>query len=442
MSSSSVEVTSGDAVQELARRVAALERLAALADRIPALEREVAALRGERGEIGVVVPSTPATPVPADLQLLERVWHTAPLPARLEFLRSQLPSGGRLAAALQETARLVGLLDRKQDLESWIRDYPSMFADAFATLSAPETSAPGNDAEELAQRTLGEARYLLETQVRLLGIEWIEPGPNDPVTEVHSVVEEVAGAGAAPGRVSACRRRGFRWNGEVQLPALVARQPEGSAPPRAAEFQPPVEPTKPAAAWSRAGDEAESVELNPRGGGVAVATASAPSPAPVPMNRPEQPAWLMSLQRSIPNGDRTTAGALTRGLADLVTRLNSGSSELPDYEITVALKPLLALLGTGAGVWRPDLPQPWTEAFQRGRPELLAWLSEHLALEIFVPVVGEAFSLETMQMTAERRTAHPHEWGTVARVEAPGLVRGGQVLLPARVVRYESGGGA
>ena len=44
-----------------------------------------------------------------------------------------------------------------------------------------------------------------------------------------------------------------------------------------------------------------------------------------------------------------------------------------------------------------------------------------------------------MTAVGERRTAHAHEDGTVARLETVGLARGGRTLVPAQVTRYVAG---
>ena len=69
-------------------------------------------------------------------------------------------------------------------------------------------------------------------------------------------------------------------------------------------------------------------------------------------------------------------------------------------------------------------------------PEPLAGNSE-----AFSPPAGAAFDSETMEMVGARRTAHPHEHNTVARVETPGTQTEHEIVAKAQVVVYRTGAG-
>jgi hypothetical protein len=84
-------------------------------------------------------------------------------------------------------------------------------------------------------------------------------------------------------------------------------------------------------------------------------------------------------------------------------------------------------------------PESWREAWETALPELPAWLAQRAQLELVAPEERAPFVPERMEATESRRTAHPHEQNTVARLEQVGMLREGRVLFPARVIRYETG---
>lgn len=69
-------------------------------------------------------------------------------------------------------------------------------------------------------------------------------------------------------------------------------------------------------------------------------------------------------------------------------------------------------------------------------PEPLAGNSES-----FSPSAGATFDSETMEMVGARRTAHPHEHNTVARVETPGTQTEHEIVAKAQVIVYRTGAG-
>ncbi len=450
-------------ISALQRRLTALESASASEPRIRVLEEELRALREEvrsaRGSDTGAVPSPAPNSTPGS-SLLEQVWQSAPLAARLQFLQGLLGPDSPYQPIVSEAAELLRLLRHEGELERWFTGYPSVFIDAVTALDRDDEITASGPEEEVVQTTLGEARYEALNTLRRMGIEWIGPKPGDPITEAHSIVGEESVSGVPAGKIVRCHRRGFRWQGQLLLPALVTRQP-GSIQPES--LQPSAPSTNPTRDRDRDHDHDRNPDqphASPTPTLTLIPQQSTPATHPDPerpypnpnlhLNRPQAspnlpqanphpfPDWLRLLGRRTPEGDGGTAGEVLRGLSKICAQVERGS--VPSaYELNLALAPLLPLLGAGGGLWRADLPPAWGELFQQIRPELLHWLEEVLQVEVLQPGVGSPFCAETMEIAGERRSAHPHEWGTVARLETPGLRRGSEVLVPARVVRYEAG---
>ena len=123
-------------------------------------------------------------------------------------------------------------------------------------------------------------------------------------------------------------------------------------------------------------------------------------------------------------------------LSALAGCAGQGDDPITVVELRELMGSLAPLLGPGSGTL--ELPPEWVEAWAGVRADLLAWLRKELGLELVSPSERSLFVPGVMEVAGTRRTAHPHEQGTVAKVEQPGLLRNGQVFLPARVVRYEA----
>jgi hypothetical protein len=119
---------------------------------------------------------------------------------------------------------------------------------------------------------------------------------------------------------------------------------------------------------------------------------------------------------------------------------------LPDRSaegLRMALLPLLPLLGPGPGALLREAPPEWLDASLEARPELFQWLRSTLDVEPVAPAERAEFTAGAMEVAGERRTAHPLEQGKVARLERVGLATAaGEILFPARVIRYEMGDGS
>lgn len=348
------------------------------------------------------------------------VWSAAPLGLRLRFARDLLQADHPLQSALKEAAALEDLRGRGSDLEAWLTNYPSLFVDAISRVGGGEegrgvSDLPSSDAAEaLATETLAEARRALDACLAALGVEWIAPRPGARITDEQEVVGEEE-ATSAPGTVARLHRLGFRWQGRLYQPAQVwrtaAKRP--SPPPALPDGTPEV-----AAAESSVAEEA-----------------TASRPAVVGADR--WPDWLRTLHLHGFGQDSLSARAILDVLSRLVEGTAHGLSEsFSEGEMRDLLEPLLPLLGPRYAAALSDLPPLWSRAFEEAREPLQTWLRDVLGITILSPANGEPFRREIMETVGTRRTAHPREAGTVARVERVGLQWQGRLLFPAQVVRY------
>ncbi len=214
------------------------ERFAALSG---AIERAEAA-RAE-AEKRALEAETQAVYVRAHHDAYRQAWQAAPLLMRLRFVRELLPAEHSSHSALKEAAALEELRRRGQDLETWLTNYPSLFADAMQSLDAgTEADDTAPDAAEtdpveiLAAQTAADARAVLESALQAMGVTWIAPSPGDAVLAEHEVVgEEESPSGE--GRIAQMRRRGFRIRGRLAVPAQVTRAIRPGARPAAGAKQ-------------------------------------------------------------------------------------------------------------------------------------------------------------------------------------------------------------
>jgi molecular chaperone GrpE (heat shock protein) len=169
--------------------------------------------------------------VRGSLDTYRQVWQSAPLTHRLKFLRELLPEEHRLQPVLNEASALEDLRKRGRDLETWLVNYPSLFADAMQSLETGTQSItagahPAGSKPEavdiLALQTLEEAKTTLSGALQALGITWIAPSPGDLVLSEHEVIADERSP-QPEGRVAGVRRRGFRVQGRVAMPAQVTR---------------------------------------------------------------------------------------------------------------------------------------------------------------------------------------------------------------------------
>jgi hypothetical protein len=374
------------------------EPLLELGQRIAALEAAVVA------SLGTTVPPAPVQSAGNTSDSLRRVWGAAPLTSRIAFVRGLLPVEHPLRAVLGEVSGLVDLCAAPAELESWLARYPTLFAEAAAgAVLPPAPLGPDDDLGSLATELLLEIRERVSTILGGLGVTWIVPAAGDPVITDYEVVGEEPSSELSSGRITRVRRPGFRRLGRLELSAQVIVAGSGASPQAAA---PPVE------TWQR------------------VAPSSSPS-----VGIGGGPEWLQLLRGQ--TGGQAAPEA--QRCLDVLGRVAQAGRSASDADVAEAFGPLLAWLGTGWGSAGP-LPAPWLEALAPYRTQLLAWLAAELSAELVVAAERDGFEPDAMEGVGERRTAHPHERGTVARLQAPGLRREGRVLLRARVIRYESGG--
>jgi molecular chaperone GrpE (heat shock protein) len=364
----------------------------ALRPQLEALAQRIEAAAG----LGPAAPpeGSPDTP-------LARVWTAAGLALRLRFVRGFLPAGHPRQPALAEVESLVELCGDAAALEAWLSGYPSAFAEAGMSLEAELRPDPRDDGDLLACEVLAAVREEVARSLGALGVTWIVPRAGDEVSLESEVVGEEPDDAVSPGRVKALRRPGFRRRGRLELPAQVIR---------AARAQ-----------------TVRSVEPAP-----------APEPvlAPSPASREPAPDWLRALRLQPVTGDGTVL------MEALETLAASAPGTAPEAAMRRALEPLLGLLATGwAGEELQGSPA-WAAAAAAVRLSLLEWLRRREQLELIVPAEQSAVDPASMEVVGERRTAHAHERGRVARVQRAGLLRGERVLIPARVIRYEAGGSA
>ena len=419
-----------------------------------------------------------------------QAWQAAPLILRLRFVRELLPAEHASHNVLKEAAALEELRRRGQDLETWLTNYPSLFADAMQSLDAgagANVAAPSahdtNPVDILAAQTVSDARAALETTLQAMGVTWIAPSPGDSVLAEHEVILEDPSPNGE-GRVAKLRRRGFRVQGRLAIPAQINRTvmagaaapaeskaaaqiavstagETGYGAPRSIAGATPTDATT-AATWKepRRGvdslpsavpatevpepegasvDSLDPTEPVSAGGGHSANGADA-----APAAAKDLPDWLRML------GQRTFGCELpaVSAFADQITALSKLpgriAGEIAENEaraiVTDAMRPLLPLLGLRYADGLPGIPETWGAVFLDVREPLSAWLKETLELCALVPVRGARFDPQTMEAVETRRTVHANENETVSRVERVGLIWRGRPLMRAEVVRYASEG--
>ena len=350
---------------------------------------------------GALLGGVPAPASAGGVDPLREVWETAPPATRLAFVRSMLPEAHPRRTAVQSAATLLELCGSTAELQAWIAGYPAAFAEASAALVVEAPPDAGEPLDALAREVLRAVRAEVAAALSRVGVTWVAPAPGEPVSEECEVVGEAPSGDVATGHIQALRRPGFRRNGHLELRAQVI--------------------------CASVSASASAVEARP--------VAAPPVPHPEP-SAGEAPDWLAELQQLA--GGNSGARAVVAGLASLA----GASPQVADRELCRSLEPLLPLFGAGWSATMPDLPPAWLEAFARRRSQVEAWLRARFGVEVLAPRGGEVFEPASMEGTAERRTAHAHEWGTVARVQRAGLRRDGRILARAQVIRYESGGGS
>lgn len=370
----------------------------ALAERVAGLEATVAA---HAAALGLAAPE-PRPTVTTDA--LRAVWNAAPVAARLAFVRGSLPAEHPRQGALAEAASLVELAASSDAFATWIASYPALFADASAKLVTVAPPQPDDDADALAGEVLAAAREVTAAALTAIGIVWVAPRSGEPVNGDCEVIGEAASEAVPDGRIHTLKRPGFRRQGRLELRAQVLRASKGPSAAPVEQAPPSVTPTL------------------------------APVPAAAAAHAPD---WLIELQRRS-TGAGPAAANVTQGLM----RLAAAPANAREQELRRALEPLLPLLGAGWSSTLAEVPSEWLEEFARLRPRLEAWLCSELGTEILAPPEGAPFDPETMEATGERRTAHAHERGRVAKVHAAGLRSVHGLLIRAQVSRYSAGGAA
>lgn len=337
---------------------------------------------------------------------LVRMWSAAPLTQRLTFLRGRLPPQHPGQAVLGEVARLVELSGSTDELDAWIQRYPSLFAEAAARMVIPqEPPEASDDAGRIAAELVLEAREQVGAILTKLHVTWIIPAAGSFPDSDCEVVGEEPAEGIPTGSIKTIRRPGFRRHGRLELPAqvIIANAAPSSSPVARIDTEAPP-----------------------------IATTGASSRASTAAGSPD---WLQVLSSHVGDGASPEAQRCFRALS----RVAFSGRPATDGEVTEAFGPLLTWLSTG---WdhSGSLPVKWLEALSPYRVKLCHWLASELNAELVSAAERDVFDAELMEGVGERRTAHPHERGTVARLQTPGLRRGGRVLLRARVIRYEGGG--
>ncbi len=414
--------------------------------------------------------------------LLETVWHDAPIALRLRFLQALLPADHSRQAALREAVGLADLVGKETEFAAWIPRYPTVFADAVARAEDPqaeETDAPGL----LTQSVLHTAAARVRDRFQTLGGDWVRPATGAAIGPEDAVIGDGPAEGIPPGRVARCVRPGLRWRGELLLPSQVLRSPAQTAsspPPGNAGILPASAPSPPrgsagtlpasapspspgnagilpasAPAWASQTAQSDRTATAAGGeysqeplAGPAPPAALSPHSSPLvpPPGAPDRPAispptadpeWFRGLLLRSAAQTGVVATALDR-LRALVEWVASHPGEEPNAAALAAwLEPLLPLLGPGGLLG--TLPEEWVSTFLEVRPQLVEWLSETLGATLLAPAVREPVDPHSMEIVDERRTAHAHEEGTVARVERAGLAVRGAPALRARVVCYVRG---
>lgn len=350
--------------------------------------------------------------------LVDEAWEVAPLAARLAFVRALLDRTHPYQSALQEATALEELRRRGPELESWLATYPSLFADSVSRLEIDARDAVAA-ADRLALRTLMEAHESLGSDLRAMGVEWVEARPGDalgPDMEVVSAEHTATPVGA----VARTRRRGLRFRGRQVLLAQVVRSlgPEPDGPPPARPtFPEPARPVTPPPAESSVGTTEPGRDIG------------APDRAADHPPADGEPPWLVALRTAASTADPDGARLLS-AIDEVAERAAAGACAL-------SLRGPLAVLAEVAGPRYASADPAWSAAIVRAREGLLAWLADTLEGEPIWPAEGDPFEPGRMERVGTRRTAHPQEQGRVARVERAGVVCGGEPVIPAKVVVYD-----
>jgi molecular chaperone GrpE (heat shock protein) len=451
---------------------------------------EAARLEAERR---AVEAEAEAEHVRAHLDTYRQVWQSAPLTLRLKFVRELLPDEHQLQAMLKEASALEDLRKRGRDLETWVANYPSLFADAMQSLesgtgfqaTAQHTAEHKIEPVEiLAIQTLEEAKSTLSGTLQALGITWIAPAPGDMVQSEHEVIgEEVSPQ--PEGRIASLRRRGFRVQGRAAMPAQVTRAvAAGSATGPAGESGSgsgsPTSPTGPASPTNHA----STSEPPPKSSHTEAGAANGPPAANTKgLESTAEPAARQDLlPHSVPAVEHATAqppADPTHGATAPITPITL-TGEMPDWlrmlvqrthgcesqpalrivyqivklvnlpgqlgrdstvdavvaALTEALVPLLPLLGLRYADGLPGVDAPWGAVLLEARDPLISWLRDNPQVNVIAPIRGQKFDPQTMEAIETRRTVHESENDTVSRVDHVGLQWRDRTLVRAGVVRY------
>lgn len=374
---------------------------------VVALREPLEELRQRLAALEAVVAGAPASSRDGTADPLRQVWSTAPVVERLNFLRGRLAAGHSLHAVLGEVLALAELAASPAELEAWSARYPSLFAEAAARLVLPAFTPEAEGPEgALAAELLRELRQQVDSTVAGLGISWLIPARGSAPGGECEVVGETPAPDLPAGTVQQVRRPGFRRAGRLELPAQVVLA--GAA---TALSHPPA-------------PEVRTESIIPPASSVAASL-------------PDGPDWLQALQSLAKDEGEPAA----RQWLAVMRRVGQSGCSATDTDVADALAPLLSWLVTG---WSSaeTVPARWLEMLARYREPMCAWLASELKGELLNATERDPFDPGLMEAVGERRTAHPHERGTVARQQSPGLRREGRVLLRARVIRYETGGAA
>ncbi len=446
--------------------------ICALAARIEAAEnaRLEAVRRAEEAQANVLRESRRQ-------DCYKEVWQFAPLTLRLKFVRELLPEGHFYHNVLKEAAALEELRLRGRDLETWLTNYPAMFADAVQSL----LSGVDEDAHEfdvlkappvdiIAAQTLKAVQKTLEIDLQALGITWIAPSPGDAIMAEHEVIGEESSS-HSEGSIARLRRRGLRLQGRFVLPAQVIRSSashttmtepvEVATNPieddfvnvsesvaLAIESPPPMDsPVLPKE--TGVGLETETIDTTPRQDHGEPILADAANRADTEGRERAEggsdlPDWLRILGQRTFGWDLPAITSLVDkvfALNDLPAQLMLEPPEAAGKLLNDALQPLLPLLGMRYADGIPGIPEEQGKVLLDVREPLLAWLTERMRVLPIAPVRGEAFDPQTMEEVETRRTVHAHEDKTVAKLERIGLSWRDSPLIRAQVVRYAVEGG-
>jgi molecular chaperone GrpE (heat shock protein) len=397
--------------------------------------------------------------------LFETVWQRSPFTLRLNFARELLDPEHPYQSVLREATEMEALRRKGKDLESWMSAYPSLFADAVSRLTPPaceNAEAP----EELVQEILAQAREVLDRDLEAMGVEWIAPRAGEPIGRDQEIVGEASADGIAPGAIASVRRPGFRWRGKLCLPAQVVRAREegegkreegrGKREEKNSDSPSPAERSEgigergpggegPPNEVMEIGDPNRKSKIENRKSGEGHPFSSL-FPLPSSLALPSSlsvPAWLRTLQRRSVGIDSEDVQQVMNHLLSLAEAgAQNQEGGVDDDRLRDLLSPLLPLLGPGQGARLYALPEAWAQAFLESQNDMHAWMTDALALQVIAPAERDPFEPTAMQATGERRTAHAHERGTVAKTECAGIGREGRILIPAKVIRYDTGGSA